>query len=165
LITDHFGVNTLRGGAGNDTIRSRGTFAGGSGDDLLQSTDVWFGDTYLFGIGDGKDVINDHGYGGTDVIIFGGGINANMLWLQKSGTDLDVTRIGSTEGISIKNWYASSYQQIERFLSGDGKVLSNSNVDSLVSAMAAFSPPSVGQTSLSNSYFSALNSVIAANWL
>ena len=165
LITDNFGNNTLRGGAGNDTIRSRGTFSGGSGDDLLQATDVWFGDTYLFQIGDGKDVINDLGYMGTDSIIFGGGINANMIWFQKSGTDLEVTRIGSTEGVSITNWYASSFQQIERFRSGDGKILSNTNVDALVTAMAAFAPPSFGQTTLSLNYSSALNAVIAANWL
>jgi Ca2+-binding RTX toxin-like protein len=165
LITDNSGINTLVGGAGNDTIRSRGTFSGGSGDDLLQATDIWFGDTYLFQLGDGKDVINDLGFMGTDTIIFGGGINASMLWFQKSGTDLEVTRIGSTEGVSITNWYASSFQQIERFRSGDGKVLSNTNVDMLVSAMAALSPPSIGQTSLSGNNLSVLNPVIAASWL
>jgi Ca2+-binding RTX toxin-like protein len=165
LLIDHTGINTLRGGAGNDTIRSRGTFAGGSGDDLLQSTDVWFGDTYLFEIGDGKDVINDLGYMDTDFIIFGDGINADMIWFQKSGSDLEVTRIGSTDGLSIKNWYANSFQQIERFRSGDGKILSNTNVDALVSAMAALTPPSFGQTTLSLNYSSALNSLIITNWL
>jgi Ca2+-binding RTX toxin-like protein len=149
LLIDYTGINSLRGGAGNDTIRSRGTFVGGSGDDLLQSSDVWFGDTYLFQIGDGMDVINDLGYSGIDSIIFGAGINADMLWLKKSATDLDVTIIGSTEGVKIKNWYTSSYQQIERFQFGDGKVLPITNVDALVSAMAAFSPSSIGHTSLS----------------
>ena len=165
LLTDSSGNNTLSGGAGNDTIRARGTFSGGSGDDLLQASDAWFGDTYLFQIGDGKDVINDLGYGGIDSIIFGGGINANMLWFQKSGNDLEVTKIGSTEGVSIKNWYASSFQQIERFRSGDGKHLSNTNVDALVSAMAGFSVPSVGQTTLSGNYLTVLNSVITSSWL
>jgi hypothetical protein len=131
----------------------------------LQASDFLFGDTYLYQIGDGKDVINDLGYMGTDFIIFGEGINANMLWFRKSGTDLEVTRIGSTEGVRITNWYANSFQQVERFRSGDGKVLSNTNVDALVSAMAAFSPPLIGQTSLPGNYLSALNPVIAANWL
>jgi hypothetical protein len=76
-----------------------------------------------------------------------------------------VTRIGSTEGVSITNWYASSFQQIECFRSADGKVLLNANVDALVNAMAAFSPPSLGQTSLSDNYLSVLNPVIAASWL
>jgi hypothetical protein len=57
------------------------------------------------------------------------------------------------------------FQQIERFRSGDGKILSNTNDDTLVTAMAAFAPPSFGQTTLSLNYSSALNAVIAANWL
>jgi len=165
LISDDSGLNSLRGGAGNDSIRGRGSFAGGSGDDVLQASDPYFGDSYHFQIGDGKDAINDLGYGGMDTIIFGGGINANMLWFQKSGADLEVTRIGSTEGVSIKNWYTSGHQQIERFRSDDGKVLLNTNVDALVRAMATFSPPSLGQTTLSGNYLSALNTVITANWL
>jgi hypothetical protein len=64
------GNNTLVGGAGNNTIRSRSTFSGSRGDDLLQASDAWFGDTYLFQIGDGKDDINDLGYMGTDSIVF-----------------------------------------------------------------------------------------------
>ena len=131
----------------------------------MQASDFLFGDTYLFQIGDGKDVINDLGYMGTDFIIFGEGINANTLWFWKSGTDLEVARIGTTEGVSIKNWYANSFQQVERFRSGDGKVLSNTNVDALVSAMAAFSPPLIGHNSLPSNYLSVLNPVIAANWL
>jgi Ca2+-binding RTX toxin-like protein len=165
LISDDSGLNSLRGGAGNDSIRGRGSFVGGSGDDLLQASDPYFGDTYLYQLGDGKDAINDFGYGGTDTIVFGGGINASMLWFQKSGADLEVTRIGSTEGVSIKNWYTTGHQQIERFRSADGKILANTNVDALVRQMAAFSPPPLGQTGLSGDYVSALGAVIAANWL
>ena len=76
-----------------------------------------------------------------------------------------MTGIGLTEGLSITNWYASSFQQIEHFRSADGKVLSNANVDALVNAMAAFSPPSIGQTTLSGNYLGVLNPVIAACWL
>jgi hypothetical protein len=159
------GNNTLVGEAGNNTIRARSTFSGSRGDDLLQASDAWFGDTYLFQIGDDKDVINDLGYMGTDSIVFGSGINANMLWFRKSGTDLEAFRIGLTEGVSITNWYVNSFQQIERFRFGDGKVLSNTNADSLVSSMAAFSPSSIDQASLPTNYLSVLNPVIAANWL
>jgi hypothetical protein len=63
------------------------------------------------------------------------------------------------------SWYVNSFQQIERFRSGDGKVLSNTNVDALVSAMAAFLPTAIDQHSLPSNYPSALNPVIAANWL
>jgi hypothetical protein len=63
------------------------------------------------------------------------------------------------------SWFVNSFQQIEHFRSGDGKVLSNTNVDALVSAMAAFSPSSINQASLPINYLSVLNPVIAANWL
>jgi hypothetical protein len=76
-----------------------------------------------------------------------------------------VTRIGSTEGVSITNRYVNSYQQIERFRSGDGKVLSKTNFDALVSAMTAFSPSLIGQTCLPTNYLTVLDPVIAANWL
>jgi hypothetical protein len=42
--------------------------------------------------------------------------------------------------------------------------LLSSQVDALVSAMAAFSPPPPGQTTLTPEQQSALSPVIAANW-
>ncbi|MDB5814535.1 MAG: hypothetical protein JWN23_1652, partial [Rhodocyclales bacterium] len=53
---------------------------------------------------------------------------------------------------------------VEQFKSGDGMTLLDSQVANLVSAMAAFAPPSAGQTTLPASYQTALNPVIAANW-
>ncbi len=46
----------------------------------------------------------------------------------------------------------------------NGMTLLDSQVQSLVDAMAAFSPPAAGQTTLSASYASALSPVIVANW-
>jgi hypothetical protein len=46
----------------------------------------------------------------------------------------------------------------------DGKVLLDTQVESLVSAMASFSPPAAGQTTLPQNYQDSLGSVIAANW-
>ena len=42
--------------------------------------------------------------------------------------------------------------------------LLDSQVQNLVSAMASFSPPAMGQTTLPQNYADALNPVIAANW-
>ncbi len=172
-ITDTAGANNIKGGLGNDTITGRGTIEGGKGNDIITSSDAWSGDTYVFNVGDGKDTIADYGvsnalgYGGTgldDTLTFGAGIAANQLWFKKVGNDLDVTRIGATEGVVVKDWYASGFQHIEQFKSADGKTLLDSQVDALVSAMAAFAPPSAGQTTLPADYQTALNPVIAANW-
>ena len=47
----------------------------------------------------------------------------------------------------------------------DGMTLLDSQVQNLVSAMAGFSPPALGQTVLLVGVASALEPVFAANWL
>jgi len=64
-------------------------------------------------------------------------------------------------------WGAGSWedaQRIEQFRTAEGKVLLDSQVDQLVSAMAAFSPPAAGQFSLPQNYRDSLDSVISSNW-
>ncbi len=53
---------------------------------------------------------------------------------------------------------------MEQFQTADNQTLLSSQVDSLVQAMAAFSPPAAGQTTLTPAQQSALSPVIAANW-
>ncbi len=172
ILTDTSGANTFKGGAGNDMISGCGTFQGGTGDDVINSSYYYSGDTYVFNLGDGKDIIADYGgsaatgysIASNDTLTFGTGINSSQLWFRKVGNDLDVTRIGSTEGVVIKDWYSSGFQHVEQFKAADGKMLLDSQVDALVSAMAAFAPPAAGQTTLPVGYQTALNPVIAANW-
>ena len=65
---------------------------------------------------------------------------------------------------TITNWYAGNQYKVEQFKTADNKTLLSSQVDALVSAMAAFSPPPPGQTTLTPAQQSALSPVIAANW-
>jgi hypothetical protein len=58
-----------------------------------------------------------------------------------------------------------SQYHVEQIKTSDGKTLSDSTVQNLVSAMASFAPPTLGQTTLPTSYASALTPVIAANWV
>lgn len=62
------------------------------------------------------------------------------------------------------DWYASMFNQIEVFQVSDGHALLNTQVNNLVQAMASFSPPAAGETTLPASYQSSLAPVIAANW-
>jgi hypothetical protein len=64
----------------------------------------------------------------------------------------------------VENWYLGSQYHIEQFRTGDGRLLLDSQVENLVQAMAAFAPPSAGQTTLPQAYQDALAPVIAANW-
>ncbi|MDB5802346.1 MAG: hypothetical protein JWL63_3285, partial [Rhodocyclales bacterium] len=81
-----------------------------------------------------------------------------------SGNNLEISIIGSSDKNILTNWYLGNQYHVEQIKSGDGKSLLDSQVQNLVSAMAAFAPPGAGQSTLPASYQTALNPVIAANW-
>jgi Ca2+-binding RTX toxin-like protein len=143
------GNDTLDGGLGNDTLD------GGAGNDI-----------YLFGKGSGKDFINNYDSTGTenDRVVIGAGVSENQIWLQRTGNDLQLTLIETNDKLTVSNWYSGSAYRVDGFNLGNGKLLLESQVDALVSAMAAFAPPAAGQTTLPADYQTTLNSVIAANW-
>ena len=76
----------------------------------------------------------------------------------------DKTLSELAEQFTIANWYAGSQYRLEQFRTSDGQTLLESQVQNLVDAMAAFSPPPPGQETLPPDYATALNPVIAANW-
>ena len=143
------GDDQLSGGAGNDTL------TGGAGND-----------TYEFARDDGQDLINNIGEGASnDKVNFGAGINTDQLWFSQSGSDLLVSIIGSEDHVSIDDWYLDAgANQVAEFKTSSGSGLIAANVENLVSAMAAFSPPAFGVTELSQTLHDNLDSVIAANW-
>jgi Ca2+-binding RTX toxin-like protein len=151
--------NALTGNAGDDTLNG----AAGA-DSLLGGTG---NDTYVFGRGYGADSIteNDATAGNIDTAKFDADIASNQLWFTKAGNNLEVSVIGTSDKLVISNWYLGNQYRVERFKAGDGKTLIDSQVQSLVSAMAAFAPPTAGQTTLPANYASALQTTLAANWV
>lgn len=152
------GNDWLDGGAGNDTLE------GGTGNDTLLGQSG--NDTYIFNRGDGSDnwTDSDATAGNVDIARFGADISDDQIWFRQVGNDLEASIIGTTDKTVIKNWYSGSANHIERFESGNGKVLLDSQVDALISVMAGFSPPASGQTTLPANYQQALAPVLAANW-
>ncbi|WP_281275411.1 calcium-binding protein, partial [Azoarcus indigens] len=170
------GNDTIDGGAGNDVLyggEGNDKLYGGNGNDLLNGglgDDYLAGgtgnDTYLFARSGGQDTLYDYDTttGNTDVLAFGADIAADQLWFQRSGDNLDISLIGTTDKVTISGWYLGNAYHIEQLKTADGLTLLDSQVNALVSAMAAFAPPSSGQTTLPQGYQDALSSVIAANW-
>jgi len=161
------GRDRLDGGAGNDTLHGEAgsdRLDGGAGNDALNGGTG--NDTYVFGRGSGADLVteNDATAGNTDVASFGTGISSEQLWFAKSGNDLQVSIIGTTDTLTVSNWYLGSQYHVEQFKTADGKLLLDSQVQNLVNAMAAFAPPAAGQSNLGGSTASALAPVLAANW-
>lgn len=158
--------DTIYGLAGNDTLY------GGSGDDFivggLGSDRIELGDgddTVMFGRGDGTDTLASatEGRSGHDIALFGADISHEQLWFSLSGSDLLVRVIGSNDTLRVLSWTQLS-GAIDEFRSGDGKSLMASNVAQLVQAMAAFSPPPVGQMTLSQEVRDQLAPTLAASW-
>ena len=139
-ITGNSLANTLDGGAGNDT--------------------------YVMGRGSNADTIRDSDAtaGNLDVLRFTTGIATDQLWFRALGSDLEVSIIGTNDKATVKDWYLGNQNHLEQFRTADGKVLLDTAVDNLVTAMASFAPPAVGQTTLTASYQASLSAVIAANW-
>jgi len=161
------GNDTLRGGTDNDYLygdAGADTIDGGLGNDSLSGGAG--NDEYVLARGDGVDTIqeNDATAGNTDVLRFLAGVSTDQLWFRKVGANLEVSIIGTTDKTTISSWYSGSAYHVEQFKTSDGKTLLDSKVNALVDAMAAFSPPAAGQTTLPAAYQTALNPVIAANW-
>jgi Ca2+-binding RTX toxin-like protein len=158
VLTGNSANNTLTGNAGNDTLD------GGSGTDSLVGGSG--NDTYVLGRGYGADTVteNDSTAGNTDIASFLSGIGTDQIWFRHVGTALEVSVIGTSDKLTINNWYTGSAYHVEQFKTADGKTLLDSQVENLVQAMASFSPPAAGQTTLPQTYQDALGSTIAANW-
>ncbi len=144
------GADTLTGGAGNDGL------LGGLGDD-----------EYRLGRGSGVDTLTDSDMtpGNLDVLLFDdGSVKRDQLWFRQVGSDLEVRITGTSDRVSVKGWYASADNRVEEIRTQDGDVLRADDVQALVTAMAAFSPPKLGNTSLNSTLHAALDGVIAASW-
>lgn len=125
-LTGGFGDDVLDGGTGNDSLH------GGMGDDV-----------YIFHSGGGQDVINESdfayspgfaGYGGTDTIEFGAGVDLNKINVRIDEADdsliitlLDNNGVDTTDILTIKNW-SQEAQRIEYLRFHDGQTIELANL-------------------------------------
>ncbi|PTQ89028.1 nidogen-like domain-containing protein [Agitococcus lubricus] len=159
VLTGNEYNNFIIGNAGNDTL------TGGLGNDTLSGRTG--NDTYAFSRGDAVDSIfdTDAAVGNQDTILFKTGIATTQLWFKHVGNNLELSIIGTTDKLIVRDWYLSTNNHIELFkLTDNNKTLSDTNVENLVTAMASMSPPPVGTTTLDSSQYASVLSVIAANW-
>lgn len=153
-ITGSAGADTLEGGAGNDTL------AGGAGEDFYMVSGEFGVDTVIE-----SDTSQD-----IDIL---GLVNLtpDQLWFSHAaGTnDLLVSVIGTSNQVTLSNWYAGMQNTLEYFqvLTPTQEILTlaRADVEALVQAMAALTPPTAGQTNLSAQQHQALDPVINASWV
>ena len=106
-LTDTSGVALFNGGSGADVLRGGSgaeIFLGGQGNDTFTTTGG--NDIILFNKEDGQDTFASGGTG-SDTISLGGGITYADMLFTKATNDL-VLKLGSTDQITFKNWYAAT---------------------------------------------------------
>jgi Ca2+-binding RTX toxin-like protein len=119
------GNDTLLGGSGNDYLYGGSKddiLDGGTGNDLLQGNAG--NDTYKFGRGSGQDTIIDRDSSrGLDTVEFGQGISSSDLELIRQGKDLCINITGTTDSLTVQDWFKGDRYKIEQFKFADGTVL------------------------------------------
>ena len=167
------GSDTLNGNNGNDKLDGgddNDTLNGNNGNDTLiggAGLDIIYGgtgaDTYEMYRGSSIDVIyEDQTANDQDSLKFLNDINANQIWFEHLGNDLEISIIGTSDRVIFAGWYSGN--KVEKIMSSDGKVLLDTNVENLVNAMATMTPPVSGQTNLTTAQNTQLAAVFAANW-
>jgi Ca2+-binding RTX toxin-like protein len=152
VVGSSFGDN-LTGDAGNNILTGNGG-----------------ADAYAFGRGGGQDTIVNGlsgNSGATGALDFASGIATNQLWLLRSGNDLQIDVMGSTDHVTVSGWYASATADLSQLTTAGGLKL-DSQLQQLVQSMAnygaansAFDPTMVAQAPSNDP---ALTNVIAASW-
>jgi len=148
--TGNASANVLTGNSANNTLSGLGgadTLDGGAGNDTLNGGAA--ADIYQFARGYGQDTVqdNDSTAGVKDRVQFAAGIVQGDITYAHVGNNLEARINGSTDKIVVQDWYLGSQYHVEEFRFNDGSVLTDSQVQGLVSAMASFSAASSGQTS------------------
>lgn len=158
LIYGMAGDDFLHGGRGNDTLYGgdgNDTLIGGEGDDSLEGGAG--NDTYIYD-GDGKDAVLDEKWAivrqqvwkqdniysdwyetwvessktlvdaGDDIVVFGKNVSPEDIAITKNGNDLVFALKGSNNTLTIKNWYTSKEQRVEKFQFENGLVLTSEQI-------------------------------------
>ncbi|HJT21497.1 MAG TPA: calcium-binding protein, partial [Nitrospira sp.] len=128
---------------------------GGPGDETVQ-----------LGRGFGQEtLVNQTAAGDSDTLQFAAGINPLDLVFAQNGNDLQISLHGSSDDLTVHNWYAGGSNQVDVIQAGDGEHLLKANVDQLIQSMASFTQ----QTGLTwdqgiDQQPQQVQTILAANW-
>src|SRR6185437_2196792 len=103
---------------------------GGAGNDYLQGNGG--GDTFVFGRGYGQDIINDfHTDATLSALAFNSDTAPADVTASKSGLDLVLAIAGTTDQVTVKNYFASSQYQPSEIEFSDGTVWALSTIETM----------------------------------
>jgi len=136
LLQSTSGDDTLIGFETNDVLD------GGAGNDILAGKDG--SDTYHFDVGYGQDRIQESVsnvlFSTNDKLVLGAGVTTANILLSQIGDDLLVSIDGSTDTLTIENYFASlGYNVVESFEFDDGTIWDQA----AITAALVVEPPTV----------------------
>ncbi|HEY6093367.1 MAG TPA: VCBS domain-containing protein [Gallionellaceae bacterium] len=129
-LTGNAGANRLDGGAGEDTLNGgagNDALIGGTGNDTLNGGSG--DDRYVFNSGDGVDAIVDAQ--GADTLYIGGNLVEANLEGAREGDDMIVKVIGSSDSITLRNWFAQT-EGVNRIEFSNGTSLDHAGIEALL---------------------------------
>lgn len=99
-----------------------------AGYDIIK--DYYGNDTYLLNKNDLWDTITDSQ--GSDTVKLGDSITLADLSFTRSGNNLNLSFKGSSDGMTVINWFSANKYQIENFELSNGSNLTNTQINSMV---------------------------------
>jgi hypothetical protein len=121
----------------------------------------------LFGTGGGSDTIveNDATPNTSDTLRFGTGIDPLDVIVSRNVNDLVLAVHGSTDQVTVKDWYAGGAREIETIEAADGSELLSSQVQQLIQDMASYSATSgLTWAQAIDQHPEEVQTVLAAHW-
>jgi hypothetical protein len=73
-----------------------------------------------------------------DKLLYDAGINPLDLVISRQANNLRVAIHGSSDQITVQNWYAGTKNRTETIQAGNGQTLLSTQVEQLIQAMAGF---------------------------
>lgn len=130
------GRDSLYGGEGNDLLQGSGILYGGQGDDSMQSSDASSNDQYVWGIEDGRDVIEDAG--GTDWLeLRDYALAPRTTRFQRVGDDLSIASLDGANSCTMRGWFAEgATQRVEYIVRSSGGYVGASEIEQMVALWA-----------------------------
>ncbi len=142
LSADALDTMILTGTSGNDFVfgyLGADTLNGGAGDDYM--TGYTGDDTYVFGRGFGNDQIDENGDNATtsrDTVLFTSGFSPYDVSFKREGFNLRITILETGESLLVQEQFvgptfdANVQDRVERFVFGNGLVMTAAEIDQLV---------------------------------
>ncbi|MEN6328442.1 MAG: calcium-binding protein [Syntrophomonas sp.] len=129
------GNDSLSGGDGSDLLYGEAgedTLDGGAGNDQLEGANG--NDTYIFSRGYGADMVIDYDYtaGNIDKIVMAADILPADIRVKRNGNNLELNINGTTDMITVRDYFSSDYYKVEKIEFTDGTVWDSAFIKELV---------------------------------